>query len=133
MSAHRPDITPLHKGGFLQSSGQVKVIVLRIAVRLSAKQVSQFLFIKACEQGIEVHALQSLDLNTQKLLIPSGIHRHAVVGDDICFLLRLCQMVGKDTRHFRDSFLLRRKNTTVAGDNAKVTVDNDGIDEAELP
>jgi hypothetical protein len=41
-------------------------------------------------------------------------------------------MVGKDARNLRDAFLLRRKNTTVAGDYAKVTVDDHGIDEAEL-
>lgn len=37
----------------------------------------------------------------------------------------------KDAWNLRDAFLLRRKNTTVAGDYAKVTVD-DRIDESEL-
>ena len=42
-------------------------------------------------------------------------------------------MVNEHTRHFRDAFFLRRKNTTVAGDYAIVTVDDNWIDEAELP
>ena len=42
-------------------------------------------------------------------------------------------MVGKDARHLRDAFLLGGKNTTVTGNNAIVTVDDDGIDKAELP
>ena len=34
--------------------------------------------------------------------------------------------------HLGDAFLFRRKNTTVTGNYAIVTVDNNGIDEAEL-
>ena len=41
-------------------------------------------------------------------------------------------MVGKDTRHLGDAFLLGSKNTTVTGNYAMVTVDDDGIDETEL-
>lgn len=41
-------------------------------------------------------------------------------------------MVCKDTRHRFYLFFLRHKNTTVAGDYAKVTVDDYGIDEAEF-
>ena len=41
-------------------------------------------------------------------------------------------MVGKDTRHLRDAFLLGGKNTTVTGNYAIVTVDDDGIDKAEF-
>ena len=41
-------------------------------------------------------------------------------------------MVGKDTRHFGDAFLLGGKNTTVTGNYAIVTVDDDRIDKTEL-
>ena len=41
-------------------------------------------------------------------------------------------MVGKDARHLGDAFLFGGKNTTVTGNYAIVTVDDDGIDEAEL-
>src|SRR5699024_9769201 len=91
------------------------------------------LFVKAGEQRVKVHALQRLDLHPQKLLIPSGIHRHAVVRNDIGFLLRLGEMVSKDARNFLDAFFFGSKNTTVTSDNAKVTVDDDGINKAELP
>ena len=54
------------------------------------------------------------------------------IGDDVGFLLCFGKVVGKDTRHLRDAFLLGGKNTTVTGNNAIVTVDDDGIDKAEL-
>ena len=41
-------------------------------------------------------------------------------------------MVGKDTRHFGDTFLLGSEDTTASCDNTEVTVDDDGIDETEL-
>ena len=41
-------------------------------------------------------------------------------------------MVGKDTRHLRDAFLLGGKNTTVTGNYAIVTVNDNRIDKAEL-
>ena len=54
-------------------------------------------------------------------------------GDDIRFLLRLCQMVGEYAGDLPDTFFLRGKNTTVTGDNAVVTVDDNRIDKSELP
>ena len=132
MPADRPDVAALHKGGFLQCGGEVEIIILD-AFLLFTEQVGQFLFIKACEQRIEVSGLQSFDLYAQKLLIPTGIHRHAVVRNDIRFLLSFSQMVGKHTGDLGDAFFLGGKNTTVTGNDAVVTVDNDRIDEAELP
>ena len=41
-------------------------------------------------------------------------------------------MVSEDARHLGIAFLLGGKNTTVTGNYAIVTVDDDGIDKAEL-
>ena len=42
-------------------------------------------------------------------------------------------MVHKHTRNLGDAFFLGGNKTTMTSNNAKVTVDNDGIDEAKLP
>lgn len=131
--AHRPDITPLHKGGFLKRGGQVKIIIPGFAAGIIRKQVGQFLLVKAGQQGIKVHALQRLDLHPQKLLIPSGVHRHAVIRNDIRFLLSFGEVVSKDARHFLDAFLLCRQDSAVACNHAIVTIDDDGINKTELP
>ncbi len=49
------------------------------------------------------------------------------VMDESRFLLSFGQVVCKHTRYLGDSFLPGGKNTTMAGDDAIVTVDNDGI------
>ena len=89
-------------------------------------------FRQAGEERVEVRRLQRLDLHTQEFLVPACVHRHTVVGNDVGFLLGFGEVVGKDARHLRDAFLLGGKNTTVTGNNAIVTVDDDGIDEAKL-
>ena len=96
------------------------------------KELRQLLFVKAGEERVKVHRLQRLDLHTQKFFVPACVHRHAVVCDDVGFLLGFCEVVGKDARHLGDAFLLGGKNTTVTGNNAIVTVNDNGIDEAEL-
>ena len=131
--AHCPDIAPLRKGGFLQRSGQVKIVIPGFAAGIIRKQFCQFLLIKAGQQGIKVHALQRLDLHPQKFLIPSGIHRHAVVRNDISFLLSLTEVVCKHTGNLSDAFLLCRQDSAVAGDHIKSPVDDDGIDKTKLP
>src|SRR5699024_7333983 len=109
----------------------IKIIIFGLSTII--KQRRQFLLIKAGEQGIKVHTLQSLNLHPQKLLIPSGIHRHAVVCDDVGFLLSFGEVVSKYAGYFLDTFLLRRQNSAVACDHAIVTVDDDGIDKSEFP
>ena len=42
-------------------------------------------------------------------------------------------MVNENTGDIGDAFRFRCKHTSVSGDDAVVTVDDDGIDKAELP
>ena len=130
MPSERPHISALGEGGLFQFRGHIEIVLLHIGVIL--EQVGQFLFVKTREGQVKSLRLQRFDFHAQKLLVPSGVHCHSIVGEDVRFFLRFCQMVGKDARNLCDAFFLRRKNTTVAGDNAKVTVDDHGIDEAEL-
>ena len=128
-----PDIAPLHKGCFLQRSGQVKIVIPGFAAGIIRKQFCQFLLIKAGQQGIKVHALQRLNLHPQKFLVPSGVHRHAVVRNDIGFLLSFTEVVCKHTGNLSDAFLLCRQDSAVSSNHIKIPVDDDGIDKAELP
>ena len=131
MASQRPHITGFGKDWLLQFFVYIKIIILSLSTFI--KQRRQLLLIKAGKQRIKVHALQSLNLHSQKLLIPSCIHRHAVVGDDVGFLLSFGEVVSKYAGYFPDAFLLRRQNSAVACDHAIVTVDDDGIDKSEFP
>ena len=112
---------------------RVHIEVILFGFHAVIKQSCQFLFIKAGEQRVKVHALQRLDLHPQKLLIPSGVHCHTVVRNDIGFFLSFGKMVGKHTGNLSDAFFLCRQDSAVACNHAIVTVDDDGIDKAELP
>ena len=130
MPSQRPDVAGLREGRLLQLGIHIEIVLLGIDAVI--EQLGQFVLIKAGEERVKVHCLQRLNLHTQEFLIPACIHRHTVVSNDIGFLLRFGEVVGKDARHLGEAFLLGGKNTTVTGNNAIVTVNDNGIDEAEL-
>ena len=130
MPSQCPNVAGLREGWLLQFGIHIKVILF--GFNAIVKQLRQFLFVKTGEERVKVRRLQRLDLHTQEFFIPSCIHRHAVVRNDVGFLLRFGEVVGKDARHLRDAFLLGGKNTTVTGNNAIVAVNDNGIDEAKL-
>ena len=105
----RPDVTEFREGRLLQLGIHIKIILF--GFNAIVKELRQLLFVKAGEERVKVRRLQRLNLHTQKLFVPSGIHRHAVVGNDVGFLLGFRKVVGK---------------------NAIVTVDDDRIDKTEL-
>ena len=96
------------------------------------KKLRQFFLIKAGKERVKVRRLQRLDFYTQEFFIPARVQRHTVIGNDVGFLLGFGEVVGKDAWHLVDTFLPGGKNTTVTGNYAIVTVDDNGIDEAEL-
>ena len=132
VSADCPDIARFHKGRFLQGGGQVEIIILRL-VTVPGVQRLQFLLIEACQHGVELHLAQGFNFDAQHLLIPPGVQRHAVVRQDVCFLLRLGQVVGVDAGNLGDAFLLCRHDAAVTGDHVVIPVDDDGIHKAEFP
>ena len=129
--SQRPDVAGLGEGRLLQLGTHIEIVFLDVLAVI--EQLTEFLLIKAGEQRVKVRRLQGFDFYAQEFFIPACVHRHTVVCNDIRFLLGFGEMVGKDARHLRDTFLLGGKNTTVAGNYAIVTVDDNGIDEAELP
>ena len=64
VSANRPDISPFHKGCFLQCSGQIKIILLGPGSIPIFKKVSDLLFIKSRQRHIECLCLQSFNLHS---------------------------------------------------------------------
>ena len=55
--AHRPDIAPLHEGGFLQGSGEVKTVIVRGCLGEIGEHGGELLLVKTC--GIHVRAAGS--------------------------------------------------------------------------
>ena len=133
VSADCPDIATLHKGCLLQRSTQVVIVIFRVRIAPALEQVSQFLLVKAGEGDVKSLALQRFDFHPEEFFIPACVHRHAIIGENVGFFLRLGQVIHKDTGHLGDAFLLGGKQTTVTGDDAIVTVDDDRIDKAEFP
>ena len=101
---NRPDIALLYKGCLFQCCRQVKVIILNLRFFIT-EEICDFLIIKAGQRYIEGFCLQCLNLNSQQLLIPASVHGHSVVSQDIGFLLSLCQVVHKYTRHLINALL----------------------------
>ena len=130
MPPQRPDVAGLREGRLLQLGIHIKIILF--GFNAIVKELRQLLFVKAGEKRVKICRLQRLNLHTQKFFIPACVHCHAVVGNDVGLLLGFRKVVGKDARHLRNAFLLGGKNTTVTGNNAIVTVDDNGIDEAKL-
>ena len=130
MPPQRPDVAGLREGRLLQLGIHIKIILF--GFNAIVKELRQLLFVKAGEKRVKICRLQRLNLHTQKFFIPACVHCHAVVGDNVGLLLGFRKVVGKDARHLRDAFLLGGKNTTVTGNNAIVTVDDDRIDKTEL-
>ena len=129
--AEVPDITVFGKDRFLQLRRDIEIVLF--GIRAIIKQLRQFLLVKARKGQVKCLCLQCFNFHTQKFLVPSGIHCHAVIGNDIGFLLCLGQMVGKHTRYFFDVLFLGGKYPAVSGDHIKIPVDNDRVDEAEFP
>ena len=126
----RPDVTGLREGRLLQFGIHIEIVIS--GFNAIVKQLRQFLFIKASKERVKVRCLQRLNFHTQEFFVPARVHRHTVVRNNVGFLLRFGEVVGKNARHLIDAFLLGSKNTTVTGNDAIVTVDDNGIDEAEL-
>ena len=47
MLSNSPDVAAFHKGGFLQSGGQIKVVILDILIRTAIEEFLQFIGTKA--------------------------------------------------------------------------------------
>ena len=130
MSAERPHITGLGDGGLLKLGIHIEVIVFGFLAVI--KELRQLLLFKSGKGKVEGVCLQGFDLHAEKLLVPSGIESHTVVGDNVSLLLGFGKVVCKHARHFFDAFLTSRDSSAVSGDDAVVAVDDDGIDKTEL-
>ena len=133
VSADRPYIPALHKGSLFQHIVQIEIIILHIGIIVPGEEICDLIILEAHKTHIKVHALQSLDFNLQQRFIPACIHCHTVVGKNVGFLLCLGEIIHEHTRHFLDAFFLGGHHTAMSGDDAVVLIDDDGIDETELP
>ena len=108
------------------SSGSVRPGVPRL-VSASDLQLAE-----AGQRQVEAEALQLAELEAEQLVVPAGVQRQLVVGNDQRPLLRLAQAGKLDDRHRRHAELPRRQQPPVPGDDAVVAVDQDRVGPAEL-
>ena len=82
---------------------------------------------------LEVLGVEVSDEVRQCDLIPAGIERQLVVGDDQRLALRLRQMPQANDRDFPQLQALRGFQPAVPGNDRAVRIDQDRIGPAELP
>ena len=111
----------------------VEIVVMETILQIFLEQVVDLVWIKTGQGNIKGLCLQRLDLDAQQFFVPSGIHGHPVVRDDVRFLLCFGQVVGKDAGHLSDAFLFCCEDTPVARDDTVVTIDDDRVYKTELP
>ena len=128
MPADCPDIPTLYKGCLLKGGGQIEIIVFCLRLIISGEKVSNLIIVKASQSYIEIHALQSFDFNSQEFLILGK----SVVRNDVGFFLCFGKVIHKHARNFLDAFFLGSHHSAVSGNDAIVTVDDNGIHKAEL-
>ena len=82
---------------------------------LIGEQLRQFLILEAYQVDVETLFLQCRQFNSQKLLIPAGVQRELVVGNDVRTLLSFREMVQDDYGHLFELQLARCEEATAAG------------------
>ena len=100
---------------------------------IACKEICELLFIKSSKSYIKGLCLQGFNLDAQKLLVPARIHCHAVIRQDVCFLLSLGEVVHVNARNLLNMLLASSKNSAMPGDDVVVLVDNDWINESKFP
>lgn len=132
MIAQQPDVTLLHKGLGLKRGLLIEVILLNL-VLIFCEQVSDLRVLKAGQGHIKIHPLQGFDLNPQHFFIPACILCIAVVRQNVGLFLCLGEMIRQHTGYLGEAFLFGGHQPAVTGDHAEVSVDDDRVDESELP
>jgi hypothetical protein len=87
---------------------------------------------EAGERQIEAEAAEITEFQSEQILVPAGVQRELVVGNDVCPLLRLAQTGKLDDRYGCHPELPCRQQPPVAGYDAVLAVDQDRVGEAEL-
>lgn len=72
---------------------------------------------KTQEVELELLGVEFLDQYRQCCLIPPGVERQLIVGNDECLALCVRQMPEPDHRHLGEPQLLRRSKPAMAGDD----------------
>ena len=132
VSADCPDIPTLYKGCLLKGGRQIEIIVFCLRLIISGEKVSNLIIVKASQSYIEIHALQSFDFNSQEFLVPACILGKSVVRNDVGFFLCFGKVIHKHAGNFLNAFFLGSHHSAVSGNDAIVTVDDNGIHKAEL-
>jgi len=97
-----------------------------------AEQIFQLVVGKPGEIEVEAVVADRLQLDAQHFLVPAGIERQAVVGQNKGAPLRFGQMVEDDDRDFGHVQFACGEQAGVAGDDDPVRPGQDGVGPPEL-
>ena len=97
------------------------------------QQLLQLEFAEAGQPEVDAQALQLAQLERQQLLVPAGIQRQLVVGDDVGSPLRLGPAGRDHHRDLGEPQPLGRQHAPVAGDDRSGLVDQDRHRPSPLP
>ena len=126
-----PDVTEFREARLLQFPVHIELVFLGLGV--AVQQLVHFGVREPEERHIEVSALQIGNLDRQHFLVPSRVHREAVVREDIRFLLRLGQVLREYTRNLGDALLFCRHDPAMTRYDGIFFVYNYGRHEPKLP
>jgi len=81
------------------------------------------------QRDVEADVEETLELEREKVAIPTGFERQLIVGDDERPHLVVAQVLEPDRRHVGNAEELRRADPAMAGDDAVRLINEDGIRE----
>ena len=128
----QPHVAQLANCLFLHGRHRVRI---GLAFRRGVERGQQFVDIAKVEPGQPdvVPAVHQLaQIQRQHLVVPSGVQRQFVVGDDVGAFLRVAQVPQAQAWHVGPSQLPRGQHAPVAGDDAALAIDQHRIGKAEL-
>ena len=103
----------------------------RLRLRVG-EQVCQFVISEADHVQVKAVLLERLQFDAQHLLVPAGIHRQLVVGQNKRAPLCFGQMIEHDDRNFGHAQFAGGQQAGVAGDNDPVGAGKDRVRPAEF-
>ena len=130
--AQHPDIAGHGDRGLRRLRHRVFVGVAGVDLFRVAEQILDLLVGEADDVEIEAVLLERLQFDAQHLLIPSGVERQPVVGQNKRAPLRFGQMVEDDDRDFGHAQFAGGQQAGVAGDDDPIGAGKNWVRPPEL-
>ena len=108
---------------------RIEVLIL---VRLGRNVQPDVVFAEAGQRDVEAGIPEPDQFRAHDVLIPGGLLRQLIVGEDVCYALLFGQVIREDARQFRHPGELRGFHAAVTAEDAVLAVDQQRPKEAKL-